>query len=727
MSKRLLTLLLVVVAVPLALASTASAAVVAGNTGWFWSNPLPQGNTLTKADTIGGRAYVAGEAGTIMRSDNGGATWTGIRSGLPAAMSDVRTIRAITPDTVIFSSDCGLRRTDDGGATVRRLPWSSSDVSCSSPIVSLSFPTTTSGYLLLATGDILQTQDGGDSWRKVTAPTGTPAAGGGTAPNDIWFSSPTAGVVSVGTNIFYTTDSGASWTGVQAVPGLGALRFEFISSTEGFAFGSKSGLYKTTNGGATWTLVAGDGTIEGNSVSSLSCADANACLAATSDGASILRTTDGGTTWTALKASTRATYAVGFTSATHALAVGAGSVIVSTDDAGQNWTPINSEAAGQYYRAHVDGPTSAVLFGGGTAMARTTDAGASFKPIVTYGLAPILDAAFPTLQRGYVLDTRNELTRSDNGGTTWRVLDLAGARPNALYSPNEKTLLLIGSKGVRRSEDAGISFKTVGKGKFRKLKFSSADKAGSAVVVYGSSNIAVSKDDGKTFKLVNKSKKIKTIKLLDFADAKNGFLTDKSGELWITKDGGKKWTRSETTGFNTIRSLALTDSKHGYIGDGSGSVYVTSDGGATWSQQSPFLNKNPVSTLLAVLSSKGAILVIPGTNRILATSSFGQIGTPSTLKIKSSKVTVKKNTEFTVSGTLAPSQGGEQVTVLARQTDAKGGTKWVRQTATVSLGGTFTTTWKISRATIFVARWAGDATHDGDGANPITVKLKKKK
>jgi photosystem II stability/assembly factor-like uncharacterized protein len=726
MSKRLLTLVLVVIAVPLALASTASAAVVAGNTGWFWSNPLPQGNTLTKADTIAGRAYVAGEAGTIMRSDNGGATWNGIRSGLPAALSDVKTIRAVTPDTVIFASACGLRRTDDGGTTVRRLPWSSNDITCASPITSLSFPTTAIGYLLLATGDILQTQDGGDSWRKVTAPSGTFAAGGGAQVDDISFSSPTAGVVSVGTNIFYTTDSGASWTAVQAVPGLGQVHFEFISATEGFAFGNKSGLYKTINGGATWTLVPGNGVIEGNAVGSLSCADANSCLAATTDGASILRTTDGGATWTALKASTRPTYAVGFTSATHALAVGAGSVIVSTDDAGQNWTQINSEAAGQYFRAHVDSATSAVLFGGGTAMARTTDAGASFKPIVTYASAPILDAAFPTEKRGYVLDTRNELTRSDDGGITWRVLDLAGAHPSALYSPNEKTLLLVGAKGIRRSVDAGISFQTIGKGKFRKLKFAGADKAGNAIVIYGSSNIAVSKDEGATWTLIRKTKKIKTIKLLDFADANHGFLTDQNGELWVTSNGGKKWLRDEDTGFNTIRSLALTDSKHGYIADGSGSVYVTADGGKTWSQQSPFLNKTPVSTLLAVLSSKGAILVIPGTNRILATSTFGQIGTPSTLKIKSSKAKVKKNKEFTVSGTLSPAQGGEQVTVLERQTDAKGGTKWIKQTVTVSLGGTFTTTWKISKASVFVARWAGDATHDGDGADPVIVKLKKK-
>jgi photosystem II stability/assembly factor-like uncharacterized protein len=725
MSKRLLTFVVAVIAVPLALATSASAAVVAGNTGWFWSNPLPQGNTLTKADTIAGRAYVAGEAGTIMRSDNGGVSWTGIRSGLPAALSDVKSIRAITPDVVIFASDCGLRRTDDGGATVRRLPWSSNDVSCPAAITSLSFPSGSVGYLLLSSGDVVQTTDGGDSWRKQTAAPGSSATGGAGVVSDIWFSSATSGVLSIGADIFYTTDSGSSWTPVKSVPGGGAIRFKFLSATDGYAYGKNSSLYKTTDGGATWTAIAGNGVIEANYVSSLSCADLNTCLAATADGVNTLRTVDGGTTWTTLKASTRTIFAVGFTSATHALAVGTGSVIVQTDDAGQNWSPINSEAAGAFLRAHVDNSTSAALFGGGTALARTTDAGASWKPITTLASGEIVDSAFPTAKRGYVLDSRNELTRSDDAGITWKVLDLAGAKPEALFAPSEKTLLLIGSKGVRRSEDGGLSFKTVGKSKFRKLKFWSVDKAGSAIVVYGSKNIAISKNDGKDWTLIKKAKKIKQIDELDFADAKNGWLSDHNGELWTTKSGGKKWTRNDFTGLNGVESLALTDSSHGFLTDGSGSIFATTDGAKTWSQQSPFLSKSSVDTLIAPLSAKGAILVVPGTNRILATATFGQIGAASKLKIKSSKVKAKKNKSFTVSGTLGASQGGEQVTVLARQLDAKGGSQWRRQVVTVSLGGTFTTTWKIAKGTIFVARWAGDATRDGDGADPVIVKLKK--
>ncbi len=59
MLKRLLTSLFATFALALFAATAANAAVVAGNTGWFWSNPWPQGNTLRHVETIAGRAYVA--------------------------------------------------------------------------------------------------------------------------------------------------------------------------------------------------------------------------------------------------------------------------------------------------------------------------------------------------------------------------------------------------------------------------------------------------------------------------------------------------------------------------------------------------------------------------------------------------------------------------------------------------------------------------------------------
>lgn len=726
MLKKLLVIATCAVVLSLAAVGAANAAVVAGNTGWFWSNPLPQGNTLTRADTIAGRAYVAGEAGSILRSDNGGATWTGIRSGLPATNSTIQTIRAISPDTVVFASTCGLRRTDDGGLTVKRLPWGSNDVTCPSTIASLSFPTSAIGYLLLSNGDVMQTQDGGDSWRRQTAAPGSKALGGAATVQDIWFTSATSGVISVGGQIYYSTDSGSSWTPVQSVGGGGLAKFEFISATEGYAVGAGTSLYHTIDGGATWEAIASDGKTNATPIGQLSCADANACLATAADGSKILRSTDGGATWTVITASSRPIYGVGFTSATHAVAVGSLGASVATDDAGANWSSLNAEVLGTFSQIHADTANSAVIFGSGTGLARSTDSGVNWKSITTYASSTVRDATFPTPTRGYVLDSGNQLTRSDDGGITWKVLDMSGAHPTSLYAPSATTLLLVGSKGVRRSADAGISFKSVGGKGFGKLKLSKADAAGKAIAVYGPKAILISKNDGKSWKKAALPKKSPGVKFVDFVDAKNGWFVDDDEELWNTTKGGGKWTRVETAGINRIASMSRTDSKHGYLSDGSGSILVTADGGKTWAQESPFLTANKTSTVIAPLSAKAAILLVPGTNRILTTSSFGQIGAASKLTISASTKNAKKNTTIRVTGKLSPSQGGEEVTVVGRPLNAKGGTGWSMKGATVSLGGTFTTTWKISKPMIFVAYWAGDATHDGDGASAVFVKLKKK-
>jgi hypothetical protein len=49
---------------------------------WTWQNPLPQGNTLNSVyfpDTNTG--YAVGDYGTIVKSGDGGATWTKLLSG----------------------------------------------------------------------------------------------------------------------------------------------------------------------------------------------------------------------------------------------------------------------------------------------------------------------------------------------------------------------------------------------------------------------------------------------------------------------------------------------------------------------------------------------------------------------------------------------------------------------------------------------------------------------
>src|SRR5712692_1350425 len=50
--------------------------------GWFWQNPRPQGNRLNAVSAFGSDTVTAvGELGTIVRTTDGGTTWTAQTSG----------------------------------------------------------------------------------------------------------------------------------------------------------------------------------------------------------------------------------------------------------------------------------------------------------------------------------------------------------------------------------------------------------------------------------------------------------------------------------------------------------------------------------------------------------------------------------------------------------------------------------------------------------------------
>src|SRR4051812_45738734 len=120
-------------AIALALPATAAhaASVVVAHAGWTWGNPLPQGDTLSAVDFQGQRGYAVGEFGTMLRTDDGGATWKGVSTGLTEDLTEVRMVSA---DSVVIAGGCPVRRSDNGGQTFRRLPWTASDARCTAGV-----------------------------------------------------------------------------------------------------------------------------------------------------------------------------------------------------------------------------------------------------------------------------------------------------------------------------------------------------------------------------------------------------------------------------------------------------------------------------------------------------------------------------------------------------------------------------------------------------------------
>src|SRR5256885_6622741 len=121
----------------LAAVAPVGAAVSVGHSGWNWGNPLPQGNTIRVLDFNGGTGYAAGDFGTLLKTSDAGATWSGLPTGITSSLSS---IDVISPTSVVIGGDCSARRSDDGGKTFHRLPFTPSELRCKQGIESMSFP-----------------------------------------------------------------------------------------------------------------------------------------------------------------------------------------------------------------------------------------------------------------------------------------------------------------------------------------------------------------------------------------------------------------------------------------------------------------------------------------------------------------------------------------------------------------------------------------------------------
>lgn len=713
----------------LALAAPGASAVSVGHSGWFWGNPLPQGNTLSGLDFAGGRGYAAGNFGTLLRTDDGGGSWTGIRTGLTDPL--VR-VRAIDANTVVVVGGCALRRSNDGGQSFARLPWTASDVNCPSPIASFHFVDGAVGYLLTEDGSVFRTADGGQTFSRQTSVPGTASAGGSPprVPTDIFFIDATTGVSITrgdGGRIFRTTDSGNSWVEV-ASSGPWLHGVSFATPTDGFAVGNDNTLLHTVDAGLTWNPEPLAGVPPGLGLTSLDCADASTCLIAEESGGRLVRTTDAGATGAAVSPSSQPINAAAFASANRAVAVGADGATVVSNDGGQTWARVGGGIAGtDFRRLRATSPLLANSGGANGVLARTQDGGATWTTVGVPTTGVVLDASFPNPDLGFAIDSSGGAFKTVNGGASWQILDpgaSAGLAGVLALDPN--SVLLIGPRGVRRSVDGGTSFEFVGDKDVRNVRLVNAEPAGGAVLAYGGDALRISADGGRTWKRVRLPKRDANVRDADFLTARVGYILTTDGRLWRTRNAGRRWEQLSALGtggsgvsFSTARTGYVT--VNDFAPAVGGYVFHTVNGGKSFEPQ--LVSSLPLSELWD--AGPTAFTATPA-GSFFATLSGGQAGLPSTLKLKQKggpkRPASRPQRKVKVKGTLAPPEGGEQIVISWRDQG-----RWRSRIEVAASNGAFTSSFGIRRPAAAVAQWLGDDTRAGAGTRVIRVKPPKRR
>ena len=79
----------------------------------------------------------------------------------------------------------------------------------------------------------------------------------------------------------------------------------------------------------------------------------------------------------------------------------------------------------------------------------------------------------------------------------------------------------------------------------------------------------------------------------------------------------------------------------------------------------------------------------------------------------------QRTTRCASTGTLSGALGGETIVVSRR--DLAGGSWHTQQVVAGANGGSFATTWQITRSSVFVAQWAGDSGRPGLGSKVLKV------
>lgn len=701
--------------------AVAPASVQVGSSGWQWGNPLPQGNTLRSMSFTGATGYAAGDFGTLLRTSDGGATWSGLLSGTFTNLTDVQ---AIDPDSLFAAGGCVARRSDDAGATFRRVAFTPVESSCKEQFAAGWFVNQQTGFLALTDGTVFRTDNNGDTFAQKNPLPGTRAPGGQATPVDLRFLTDQIGLGATSDGKLYrTTDGANSWTLVNDT-NRAVHSFYFVDPSNGFAVGDGSLFLVTTNGGATWS--AKDIGIPPTNLRSIRCATVNLCVMTTDKGTALVRTDDGGATSKLVTASQDPIYAADFASPTRIAAGGATGATAVSDDAGLNFTPIGGRLSGRYTRVRAGGQAgTAFAPGDNGSLAKTVDGGKTWTRGNVSTSEDVLDVAFPTAQVGYALDMSGGLFRTNDGGATWKTLDTGTtARPFALAAPSTSTVILVGPTGLRRSSDSGDTFSTVRDRDVVKARLDAIDRAGSALFASGRRDLLRSTDRGRTWKPIHKPGRVSQV---DFLDASTGYFLAEGGALWRTTTGGRRWTRRVGVGTGRAYGIAFSSKTKGYLvidrfGDvtgRSGFLLKTTDGGGTWHPQ--FVVSAPILGAGIAATSSGTDYLLGGESSLLFTTTSGEAGQASRLTATTRRTRFTRPASITVTGRLTPAAGNERVTVSYLP---PGSGRWQHQTVKTAANGSYTTSWRLRRGTNrFVAQWAGDFRSRGDGSSVLTVKV----
>jgi len=445
---------------------------------------------------------------------------------------------------------------------------------------------------------LLETFDGGATWRDVSLPSTSQEPLYNVACIDANICVAMGNSATTGRDVYRTSNAGVSWQRVTAFPLGGSwYHIDFVSPTVGF-MGSNGATVRTQDAGATWTLQSGYPSCPVMYGMDFRDALVGLCggdRVSTGDGGpGIFKTTDGGVTW--VRKFSQSANDVLWLNDTTAIAIVGVSIYRSTDT-GETWSQISSQL--------FTGLDEMVLLPNGTIVGvspggdgwRSTDGGVNWTRTLA-GISSLpanWNVSFFDNQSGAIVGQGGTVVKTTDGGLTWTKVNsgIGGVEFHDLEMFDDNTGLAVGDNGYFIRTTNGGNYwsldrlQVTGLTLFRDETLQAINVVDQDFAVAAGNNGVVYKtfDRGATWQSIGYPILPDDYYITDvkFTSHDVGYVggTQLSAGVFVyrTTDGGVSWTL-----LNSIAGhfVDFTDPSHGWVATIGGTGYRTTNGGTNW-------------------------------------------------------------------------------------------------------------------------------------------------
>jgi photosystem II stability/assembly factor-like uncharacterized protein len=556
---------------------------------------------------------------------------------------DVYAVAFANPDLGVAVGTSTVLRTTDGG---ERWSWTATNLEISDTLLAVAFATTDRVFAVGSGGLLIKSLDGGLTWESV--PTGQSGRFSGVS-----FWSPDSGIiVGLGTATLVTTDGGISWTPhvtdlqLRAVswasPGrvwaVGSGGWTYTGSTPGtwvekrlsttanmlgvyatsdetsISVGLVGSIFKTVNGGGTWTKKT-TGTSESLLSVSFSKVDSGFGWVVGTLG-TILRTNNGGESWSTQPSGTTSTLRGVFAVTKDlAFAVGSGGLFLRTVNGGGSWETLSHmvSTTTTFRGLRFVGADYGWVVGSGGRIYRTTDGGAMWSEQssgadrIYYGI----DAW--SKERAVAVGSNGKIEYTVNGGITWSPAESGktGILTSVSFGSSDRVYAVGAAGSFIRSDDAGSTWSTLSSGTSSTIDGVFALNRDTVFVVAGG-QIRRTMNGGQTF--VGFASGTSRLYAIHFPTPSTGYVVGHLGAVLKTTNGGTSWSLLASGTSTTLYNVRFSSADSGLAVGAGGLVLRTNDGGTIWTQEStgtvsPLYGLDVFPSTSGMISGEGQVIL----------------------------------------------------------------------------------------------------------------------